>query len=45
MELKKPPVVKNVLVITDHFTRYALVVVTKDQTAKTVAKVFFMSTS
>ena len=41
MELNKPPVVKNVLVMTDHFTRYALAVVTKDQTAKTVAKVFY----
>ena len=38
MELNKPPVVKNVLVITDHFMRYALVVVMKDQTTKTVAK-------
>ena len=33
--------VKNVLVMTDHFTRYALAVVTKDQTAKTVATVFY----
>ena len=33
--------VKNVLVMTDHFTRYALAVVTKDQMAKTVAKVFY----
>ena len=33
--------VKNVLVMTDHFMRYALAVVTKDQTAKTVAKVFY----
>ena len=41
MELNKPPVVKNVLVMTDHFTRYSLAVVTKDQTAKTVAKVFY----
>ena len=41
MELNKSPVVKNVLVITDHFMRYALVVVMKDQTAKTVAKVFY----
>ena len=41
MELNKPLVVKNVLMITDHFTRYALVVVTKDQTARTVAKVFY----
>ena len=39
MELNKAPMVKNVLVM-DHFTRYALVVVMKDQTAKTVAKVF-----
>ena len=29
MELNKPPVVKNVLMMTDHFTRYALAVVTK----------------
>ena len=41
MELNKPPVVKNVLMIMDHFTRYALAVVTKDQAAKTVAKVFY----
>ena len=41
MELNKPPVVKNVLVMTNHFMRYALAVVTKDQTAKTVAKVFY----
>ena len=41
MELNKPPMVKNVLVMTNHFTRYALAVVTKDQTAKTVVKVFY----
>ena len=41
MELNKPLVVKNILVITDHFMRYALAVVTKDQTAKTVVKVFY----
>ena len=41
MELNKPPMVKNVLLMMDHFTRYALVVVTKDQTAKTVMKVFY----
>ena len=40
MELNKPPVVKNVLVTIDHFTRYALAVVMKDQTAKSVTKVF-----
>ena len=41
MELNKPPVVKNILVMMDHFTRYALAVVMKDQTAKTVMKVFY----
>ena len=41
MELNKPPRVKNVLVMTDHFMRYTLTVVTKDQTAKTVMKVFY----
>ena len=41
MELNKPPMVKNVLVMTDHFKRYALAVVTKDQMAKMVAKVFY----
>ena len=29
---------RNVLVITDHFTRYAIAIPTKDQTAPTVAK-------
>ena len=33
--------VKNVLVMTDYFTRYALAVVTKDQMAKMVVKVFY----
>ena len=32
---------KNILVMTDHFMRYALAVVMKDQTAKTVVKVFY----
>ena len=41
MELKKPPMVKIVLVMADHFMRYALAVMTKDQTAKTVARVFY----
>ena len=41
MELNKALVVKNILMITDHFTRYALVVVMKDQTAKTVAMMFY----
>ena len=41
MELNKPPMVKNVLVMTGHFMRYALAVVMKDQMAKMVAKVFY----
>ena len=41
IELNKLPVVKNILVITDHFMRYALAVVMEDQTAKTVVKVFY----
>ena len=41
MELNKPPMVKNVLMMTDHFTKYTLMVVMKDQTAKTVTKVFY----
>ena len=41
MELNKPTSVKNVLVITDHFMHYAMAVITKDQTAKTVVKVLY----
>ena len=41
MELNKPPNVKNVLVIMDHFMLYTLAVMMKDQTAKTVAKVLY----
>ena len=41
MELNKPPSVKNVLGITDHFMCYAMAVITKDQMAKTVAKVLY----
>ena len=41
MELNQPPIVKNVLVMTDHFMRYALAVVMRDQTAKAVMKVFY----
>ena len=41
MELNKPLSVKNVLMITDHFMHYAMAVVTKDQMAKTVAKVLY----
>ena len=41
MELNKMPSIKNVLVIMDHSTCYALAVMTKDQTAKTIAKVLY----
>ena len=41
VELKKSPVVKDILVITDHFMRYALAVVMKNQTSKTVTKMFY----
>ena len=41
MELNKPPSIKNILVISDHFTRYTLAVVTKDKTAKAKAKVLY----
>ena len=41
MELNKPLSVKNVLMITDHFTCYAMAVVTKDQMAKALAKVLY----
>ena len=41
MEPNKPPCIKNVLVIRDHFTGYALVAVTKDQTAKMDAKILY----
>ena len=41
MELNKPPMVKNILVMMDHFMMYAFAVVMRDQTAKTVAKVFY----
>ena len=33
--------VGNVLVITDHLTKYALVIATKNQTAKTTAEAFY----
>ena len=36
MELNQSPSVKNVLVLTDHFTRYVMAFVTKDQKAKMV---------
>ena len=41
MELNQPPSVKNVLVVTDHFTRYSMAFVTKDQKAKTVTRILY----
>ena len=41
MELNKPPSIKNVLVITDHFTRYSMAFVTKDQKPKTIARILY----
>jgi hypothetical protein len=32
---------ENILVITDHFTRYAIAIPTRTQTAKTTAEAFF----
>ena len=41
LELNKFPGVANVLVFQDHFTKHALVYVTPDQTAKTIAKFLY----
>ena len=41
MAHNKPPSVKNVLVLTDHFTRYAMAFITKDQKAKTVTHILY----
>ena len=41
MELNKPPSVKKYLVLMDHFTRYAMAFVTKDQKAKTITQVLY----
>ena len=41
MELNQPPSIKNVLVLTDHFTRYAMVFITKDQKAKTIVRILY----
>ena len=37
----KKPVVKNVLVVVDHFTRYVQAFVTKNHTARTTARVLY----
>ena len=36
--LKEDPVIRNVLVLQDHFSKYAVAYVVKDQTARTTAK-------
>ena len=36
--LKEEPVIQNVLVLQDHFSKYAVACVVKDQTARTTAK-------
>ena len=41
MELNQPPSVKNVLVLMDHFTRYMMEFITKDQKSKTVAWILY----
>ena len=41
MELDRSPLVANVLVFQDHFTKYVLAYVTPNQTAKTVAKFLY----
>ena len=38
---QEKPVVKNVLVIVDHFTRYVQAYVTRNQTARTTARVLY----
>ena len=38
---KEKPVVKNVLVVVDHFTRYVQAYVTKNHTARTTARVLY----
>ena len=38
---KEKPVVKNVLVVVDHFTRYVQAFVTKNHTAPTTARVLY----
>ena len=45
MELNQPPSIKNVLVITDHFMRYSMAFVTKDQKSKTVMHGYCMNSS
>ena len=41
LELNQLPRVTNILVFQDHFTKYVLVYVTPDQTAKTITKFLY----
>ena len=41
MELDKTPLVANVLVFQDHFTKHVLAYVTPDQTVKTITKFLY----
>ena len=41
MELNQPLSVKNILILMDHFTRYPMAFVTKDQKAKTVVQILY----
>ena len=41
MELNQPPSIKNVLVLMDHFTRYAMAFITMDQKEKTIACILY----
>ena len=40
-DLRKRPKTKNVLVVVDHFTRFVQAYITKDQMARTVAKILY----
>ena len=41
MELNQPLSIKNILVPTDHFTRYPMAFITKDPKAKTVTHILY----
>ena len=41
MELNQLPSIKNVLVLMDHFTRYTMAFITKDQKAKTITHILY----
>ena len=41
MEFNQPLSIKNVLVLMDHFTRYAMAFITKDQKAKTIVRILY----